>query len=177
MYKIAVTGPESTGKSWLASNLADHYRTLFVPEYAREYLQHLDREYSRDDLLQIARGQQALHQQGVAGAREMVFFDTDFLVLKIWCQHRFQQVPQMILDNLEKREVDLYLLCNIDLPWEYDPQREHPHLRQYFFDWYRRELESYGFPYQVISGQGEKRLQNAINSVEQFILNTPDDHV
>ncbi len=177
MLKIAVTGPESTGKSWLASNLADHYRTVCVPEYAREYLQHLGRDYHQDDLLQIARGQLAAHRQGIARARQLVFFDTDFLVLKIWCQHRFQEVPGIILDTLENREVDLYLLCNIDLPWEYDPQREHPHLRPFFFDWYRRELENYGVPYLVISGQGEQRLQAAISGVDQFIHNTQNNHV
>lgn len=177
MIKIAVTGPESTGKSWLASKLADHFHTVFVPEYAREYLQHLDRTYQLDDLVQIARGQQAAHQQGVQKAHDLVFFDTDFLVLKIWCQHRFHEVPHIILNNLEKRDVDLYLLCNVDLPWEYDPQREHPHLRQFFFDWYRRELDSYGFPYLVISGQGDQRLQAAIDGVQQFIQQTNNDHV
>lgn len=173
MRRVAITGPESTGKSWLSSLLALHYHTIYVPEFAREYLQDLARDYHQEDLLVIARRQYEAEQQGLRNARGLLFYDTDFLVLKIWHQHCYHYCPPFILDHLESKPYDLHLLCDVDLPWVFDPQREHPHLRQFFFDWYRRELEDYGFPYRVISGQGNQRLNNAIRAIDEFF---PESH-
>jgi NadR type nicotinamide-nucleotide adenylyltransferase len=166
--KIVITGPESTGKSQLASGLAAHFNTVVVPEFARTYIDGLNRPYDESDLFDIARGQLALENDGLSRAEKMLFCDTGFLVLKIWSMHRYNRCHPFILEQLKRNPGDLYLLCNIDLPWEFDPQREHPHLRQFFFDWYQRELKQYGFPHLVISGQGEQRLQHAIEGVTRF---------
>lgn len=173
--KVAVTGPESTGKSFLCRELAAHYNTAYVPEYAREYLDNLDREYGEDDILEIARGQ--LDQEHIMASellarpiRPLLFCDTEFLVTKIWSLHKFNACHPWILRQIEKNNYDLYLLCDIDLPWEPDPQREHPHLRQYFYDWYHNELQSYGFKYAIIRGQKQDRVKNAIEVVNNFYI-------
>lgn len=167
LIKIAITGPESTGKSRLATGLAEHFNTLFVPEFARTYIDELARPYEQADLVEIARGQLSAEAEAEKKANDYLFCDTDMLVMKIWSLHRYGSCDPFILEALQKQNHDLYLLGDIDLPWEYDPQREHPHLRQYFFNWYRKELEEYGLRYSVVSGKGEERLQCAINAVEK----------
>ena len=164
--KIAITGPESTGKSTLATQLADYYKTTWVPEYAREYLAQLGRPYTREDVEQIATGQLSRINKVQVPEPGIIFFDTELIVLKIWMMHSYGSCPDWLLQAIPKQNLDLYLLMNVDLPWEPDPQREHPHLRQFFYDWYKQELQNYGFPFVQISGTYETRFDQARQQVE-----------
>jgi NadR type nicotinamide-nucleotide adenylyltransferase len=169
--KVAITGPESTGKSWLAGHLADHYKTVWVKEFARDYLAGIERPYTYSDILTIARGQ--LHSENEISEKlnngQVLFCDTEFIVTKIWCQVKYGYCHQFIHSLVKRRHYDLYLLCDIDLPWESDPLREHPHQRQYLFDLYRNELESNKFPYVIIRSMGNLRLENAVKAVDELL--------
>lgn len=171
--KIGITGPESTGKSTLAKQLAHYYRTIWVPEYAREYLAGLNRAYTQADVEQIATGQLTRMNQALVKIPDstLVFFDTELLVLKIWLQHAYGTCPEWLLQAIPAQNLDLYLLMNVDLPWEPDPQREHPNLRQFFYDWYKRELQAYGFHFVEISGSYTTRYQAARQQIENLLLN------
>ncbi|PKV66660.1 AAA family ATPase [Pontibacter ramchanderi] len=169
MLKVAITGPESTGKSTLSQQLAAHYNTVWVPEYARTYIEDLARPYTLQDLETIARGQLDLEEQIEQEANRILFSDTDLLVIKIWSEHAFGMCPDWVLQKLKQQDYNLYLLMGVDLPWEPDPQREHPHLRQFFYDWYKRELEALGVPFLEISGQHEARLEKAIGRVDALL--------
>ena len=166
IIKVAITGPESTGKSTLAAQLATHYQTVWVPEFARSYIAELPQRYTPQDIEKIARGQFSSVQEALSAANKILFADTDLLVIKIWFTHAFGYCPAWILDALEKQDFEFYLLMNVDLPWQADEQREHPHLRQFFYDWYKQELELYGFPFAEISGNQEERFQNALEHVQ-----------
>ncbi len=172
--KVAVTGPESTGKSKLCRDLVHHYKGLFVPEHARAYIDQLERPYRQDDILEIARGQLTIEEKVVEQAGKMqektlVFCDTELIVTKIWSLHKYGVCDPWILSQIHDNYYDLFLLCDVDLPWEPDPQREHPELRSYFFDWYRRELERYNFRYEVVNGEGAKRLKNAVCIIDSAL--------
>ena len=169
IIKIAVTGPESTGKSELAGQLAEHYGTVWVPEFARSYIGSLQRPYNQEDILLIAKGQIRNERKMLGKAKKFLFCDTELIVTKIWSEVKYQSCHEWIRKKISVNKYDLFLLCNIDLPWEYDPQREHPDKRQYLFDLYRKELEMRAFPYYVISGIGKRRLQNAVRCVDTFI--------
>lgn len=168
VLKVAVTGPESTGKSLLCRELAGHFNTVYVPEYAREYVDRLNRPYCREDILAIARQQIAMEDTLKDAANRYLFCDTELIVAKIWELHKYNECHPWILKQIENRRYDLYLLCDIDLPWEPDPQREYPHMREFFFDWFRRELEGYGFPYFIVSGSRDERTDHAIRSVRSY---------
>lgn len=169
MKRIVVTGPESTGKSWLAENLARHYNTIWVPEFAREYIAKLDRPYTQSDILEIARIQLEKEKKLQRKATAYLFADTSMIVTKIWNLFVFGNCPAWIDEQIDKHRYDLYLLCYIDTAWEYDPQREHPNARQELYDLYEQELQQRGLPYVVIKGLGKKRLNNAIKAIEQHI--------
>lgn len=169
VFKIAITGPESTGKSQLAEELAGYYNTVFVPEYARGYIDRLDRPYNREDILEIARGQIREEERMDQQATRMLFCDTELIVTKIWSEVKYGICDPWILEKIEENNYDLFLLCNIDLPWEEDPQREHPHMREKLFSLYLDELTERGFPFKVVSGTGRERLMNAIGFVEIVI--------
>jgi nicotinamide riboside kinase len=162
LKRIAVTGPESTGKSILSEQMAMHYKTVWVPEYAREYLHLLGRPYEEKDLLAIATGQLSMENRLAGNATDWLICDTELTVIKIWSEVRYGRCDNSILEKLENHHYDYYLLCDVDLPWEYDPLREHPEMRQYLFDKYRTDLNSRKLPYSVISGHGHHRLANAI---------------
>lgn len=170
--KIAITGPESTGKSMLASQLADHYQTRWVPEFARSYLDSLGMPYQEKDLVTIARGQVEAEKRAAvsladsSGCDHFLFCDTELLVIKIWSEVKYGRCDPWILNRLEEQRMDLYLLCYTDIPWEYDPQREHPEMREQLFNLYYNELNERNLNFRVVSGLGDDRLLNAIKLID-----------
>ncbi len=168
IIKIAITGPESTGKSTLCKHLAYHYRTTWVPEFAREYIGQLNRPYQYEDLLEIAKGQFESQRHKLKYTDRYLICDTELLVIKIWSEHKYGKVDPFILREYQKQNFDLYLLSDIDLPWKFDPQREHPDKRQFFFKWFEKELKAKQANYRIISGKEEERLQMAIHFIEQI---------
>lgn len=169
MFKIAVTGPESTGKSIITKQLASHYKAVMVPEYARKYINKLNRPYNQGDILKIAKGQYRSESYFAKKQCRLLFCDTEFIVLKVWYIYRYDFCPGWILKKIKTNRYDLFLLMNIDLKWESDSQREHPGLRRYFMKQYEEELKSYNYNYSIISGQGDERLANAIKVVDSFL--------
>jgi len=167
IIRIAVTGPESTGKTTLAKALAAHFGTIYVPEYAREYLDKNGKNYSYNDLEKIAKGQLAMENQMSEVSKKLLIADTEMLVIKIWSIYQYGKCSPWITETIKTHYYDLYLLCNIDLPWEYDPLRENPlpEERQAIFKLYQTELDNYKFPYIIVSGTGNTR----INKVIQYI--------
>ncbi len=171
IIKIAITGPESTGKSRLALELAEHYKTVYVPEFAREYIDHLNRPYTQEDILKIAKGQISEEERWIKRADHMLFCDTELIVTKIWSEVKYGNCDPWILQKIEENKYDLFLLCNIDLPWEADPQREHPHMREKLFTLYHNELTKRGFLFKVVSGSGQERLMNTIGFIDKELIN------
>lgn len=172
VIRIAVVGPESTGKSTIAERLARHFDTVCVPEYAREYCRHLNREYTLQDEMNMFYGQLALERSLVPLAKNNILIcDTMFLTIKVWCDHLFGSTPQEVIDTLKTQTYDLYLLMDIDLPWQDDPLRDFPDLRQHFMQVWHRELQAIDARYEVISGVGEKRFEHAKDLVNKYLRN------
>jgi NadR type nicotinamide-nucleotide adenylyltransferase len=167
LRRIAVTGPESTGKSMLCAQLAAHYGTSHVPEFSRIYLEKLGKPYQLEDILHIARGQLALEDSIASKSSGLLFCDTEFIVTRIWSLFKYHTCDPWIEQQIEEHRYDLYLLCDIDLPWEPDALREHPQHRQRLFDMYLGELKQRNLPFEVIIGSGKKRLQAAIKIIER----------
>ena len=164
--KIAVTGPESTGKSTLSAALAAFFQTAWVPEYAREYLENLDRNYEEKDLLEIAKGQLALQEELEKRSNQFLICDTDLLVIKIWSEHKYGRCHPWILKKLDEINYDLYILPYIDIPWQEDPLREHPDLREYFFNKYKEELITRKVNFIEVKGALDQRLKEAIKAIK-----------
>lgn len=182
LKKIVLIGPESTGKSKLAERLAAHYETAWCPEFAREYLLSNGKEYTYEDLLTIAQGQLALEDECTTALEEHslplledggsipLFVDTDMYVMKVWCEFVFGNCHRFILDNIVSRKYDLYLLCNIDLPWVRDELREYPDLetRQKLYYIYKDIMMNQSTPWVDISGDYEERFEKAILAVNSL---------
>jgi NadR type nicotinamide-nucleotide adenylyltransferase len=166
LNRIAVVGPESTGKSDLSQALASHYAAPWVPEYAREHLAQLDRPYQEADLWDIAQGQLALEETIAQQAGQWLMVDTNLLVISIWAAFKYGRVDPRISAAMKLDAYALHLLTDIDLPWVEDPLREHPGARQALFDRYHAALVEAKVPFAVIRGQGEARLQAAIRAIE-----------
>ena len=167
--KIAIVGPESTGKSTISPMLAEHYETVWVPEYAREYCEKLSAPCTWEDEINMFRGQLELEKELLPKANKILICDTTFITVKIWSDQMFGKAPQEVLDELPKHPYDFYLLMNIDLPWEDDPLRDFPNMREHFMEVWHRELQELGANYTVISGQAEERLQNAVRAIDHFL--------
>jgi NadR type nicotinamide-nucleotide adenylyltransferase len=176
-----IIGPESTGKSTLCAELAKHYKTLWVPEYAREFLLKKSNQYTYDDLLTIAKNQLLQEDQYAEKLKEefiekmltptspLLFIDTDMYVMKVWCEFVFGKCHPWIIEKIVEREYDFYLLCNTDLPWVEDELREYPDLetRQTLFQMYKDILVNQSTPWVLISGNIEERLEYAIREIDK----------
>ena len=190
IIKVVVLGPESTGKSSLCAQLADHYKTGWVKEYAREYLLTNGTEYTFENLLEIAQGQLALEHAAVKLAEdrllsnsdktiatsipEIVLIDTDMNVLKVWCEFVFEKCHPWILNQIVANSYDLYLLCDIDLPWVKDDLREYPDLqtREKLYHHYKDLVINQSTPWINISGNYEARLETAIRAIDSACTKT-----
>lgn len=172
---IVVIGPESTGKSTLCEQLAAHYNTVWCPEFAREYLLQKGMNYSFDDLLKIAMGQLELEDVMHTEAQGYYFIDTDMYVMKVWCEVAFQDCHKWILNQIATRQYDLYLLCDVDLPWTPDELREYPDLetRQCLHKMYKDILINSSTRWAQVSGTNTERLQTAIHLVDTVLGNKP----
>ncbi len=168
MDKIIFTGPESTGKSEMARLLAQRYRTAWVPEYARAYLEGLGRPYTEADLLEIARGQLRLEEGLAQQAEGLLFCDTGLLVIKVWSEYKYGRCHPWIVQQLRARPYRLYVLCGIDLPWAPDPLRENPGQRQELYAIYQRELQALGMPYIELWGSRDERMATMARVVEEI---------
>jgi NadR type nicotinamide-nucleotide adenylyltransferase len=167
--KIAVVGPESTGKSTMSAYLADYYHTVWVPEYAREYCEKLTAPPTWQDEINMFEGQLALEKEFLPKANNILICDTTFITVKIWSDQMFGQTPQQVLDQLPNHKYDLYLLLNIDMPWQEDPLRDFPHMREHFMSVWYKELKALNANYILITGTGETRYQNAINAIDSYL--------
>lgn len=171
MSRIVVTGPESTGKTTLARYLARQTHSVYVPEFAREYLDKTKGRYKEEDLLKIAEGQVVLEAKlTMKRCGCNIIADTDLLVIKIWAEHKYGRCNTKILNLLNENLADLYLLCFPDLPWEPDPQRENPDKGIFFFQWFERELKSLKRPYFVVKGAGVERHERALEHLDREVF-------
>jgi NadR type nicotinamide-nucleotide adenylyltransferase len=169
--KIAITGPESTGKSTLAEALAEHYGSVWVPEIARQYFEaHPEKaiNYIPQDILDIACLQIASEEQALAANPPYLFCDTELLVCKIWYEWKYTICEPWLESAFVERPYDLFVLCDIDMPWEDDPLRENPDPadRQRLFELYRSALEQYQKNFIIVQGSVAERMQEVIKAIE-----------
>ncbi len=180
LQKIVVLGPESTGKSTLSEALAKHYGVVACKEYARQYLHENGTKYNFEDLLTIAKGQLRLENEAIQKAKQQlidtsknkIVIDTNMYVMKVWCEYVFNNCHTYILDEIHKREYDIYLLADIDLPWSADEMREYPDEkpRQELFAIYKDILINQNTPWGIVSGAGDQRTQNAIQLIDKILV-------
>ena len=183
IQKIVVLGPESTGKSTLCAALASHYQTIWTPEYARQFLSEHGTKYTYDDLLTIAKGQinneeksidlleQKIQDNKGEATTNKLIVDTDMYVMKVWCEYVFNNCHHYILEQINQRNYDLYLLCDIDLPWAADEMRDYPDAgpRLELFTIYKELLINQNTPWGIVSGSDVQRTANAIQLIEQYL--------
>lgn len=178
MLKVGIIGPESTGKSTLAQQLSQRYHGIYVPEYAREYVEQLGHPYTYDDVCAIARHQieqlQAyassenktnVEKRGSTGSDEaaddrwktlsqdgIVFFDTELIITRVWFDYCYGSAPDWLLEAMAQYKMDVYLLLYPDLAWVDDPVRENggEAIRLELFHRYEHEIQSLSVPYYII---------------------------
>jgi len=169
--RIAITGPESTGKTTLAKQLAEEFQGQYIPEYAREYVEKLPRHYTFKDVETIAKTQVEQYNFTLNSSESFFFFDTWLIITKVWFNWVFGIVPEWLEDHIQNLPIDLFLLCHPDLPWEPDTVRENGgENRMKLFEQYRLELKHYNFNFAEISGTGDERLIKAIAAIRDIDL-------
>lgn len=167
--RIAVTGPESTGKTTLALQLAEKYKGQYIPELAREYVEKLPHHYTYADVEEIAKRQVEQYLATQISSERLFVFDTWLIITKVWFKWVFDKTPAWLDQQIRECPIDLFLLCLPDLPWEPDPVRENGgENRLKLLDLYKKELHYYGFAYIEIGGVGEQRLQSALHALENY---------
>jgi NadR type nicotinamide-nucleotide adenylyltransferase len=167
--KVAIIGPECTGKSELSKYLAGHFKTEWVPEYARAYIGNLRRPYNQDDLLTISHGQLRLEDEYMWDANDFLICDTNLYVIKVWSLFKYGNCQEEILEQIATRKYDLYLLTYVDIAWQADPLREHPGKREELYQIYLNEMKNQPVPFVEIKGEREQRQSTAVTAIEKML--------
>ncbi len=163
--RICIFGPESTGKSTLARDLAIHFNTVVVPEYARGHIEYRGGQVSLEDMIPIARGQIASEEALALDANRLLICDTDVLTTTIWSHWLFRSCPEWIQEQADRRDYTLYLVTDVDVPWVADQVRFLPEERRTFFDRCIEELERRRRNYHIVRGTWEERFQSAVQAI------------
>jgi len=162
-FRVVVTGSESTGKSTLAQELAEHYGTVVSGEFVREYLDRRGGVLDASDVEPIARGQIAIED-----AHRGHIFDTDLISTVVYARHYYGHCPDWIVEAARARRAGLYLLLDVDVPWVPDAQRDRAHLRDEIHTLFVQTLEELGAGYVTIRGTWEERRRRAIEAIERY---------
>jgi HTH-type transcriptional repressor of NAD biosynthesis genes len=175
LFRVVVFGPESTGKTTLCKDLAAHYKTLWVPEFARDYLQEkwdtTQEICTLEDLPTIAQGQMDLENEALKSASKVLFCDTNILVTQIWSETHFDgYCDPKIIAAVNQVHYDLYLLTEVDIPWEADDLRDRPNDREGMFEYFKVKLEEQNVAYEYIKGDRENRIKQATTAIDSIIL-------
>jgi len=177
MKRVVVTGSECTGKTTLAGDLARQFRTVWVAEYAREYLDHkvatTGLPLDASDVEPIARGQIAAEDRGAALAKGLLVLDTDLVSTAVYARHYYGACPAWIEHAARDRRADLYLLCDIDVPWVADPARDRPHHREHMHALFVEALDALGAPFVTIRGSWAARRTAATSAVDTLTQANP----
>ena len=167
VLRVCLVGPESTGKTELAQQLARELDTVAVPEYAREYALARDNELSFDDVGPIALGQLDLEAHLASRANGVLLLDTDLVSTVVYARHYYDDVPEWVEEEAQRRLADLYLLLDTDVPWVEDPCRDcgQPEAREDVFDAFRRTLDDFGARFMIVSGSWQERAAVAREAI------------
>ncbi|MEO6039516.1 MAG: AAA family ATPase [Saprospiraceae bacterium] len=168
--RVALVGPESCGKSYLAEHLATHFQTAFVEEYGRTYCEKFGMDLTELDFAHLAGGQLYREDEMALQADRILFCDTELLVTQIWSEIYFKgRCQPWILWADHLRRYDLFLLLKPDIPWQNDGLREYEHQREHMFQRLEQELQSRRLPHVVISGGFGERTRMAVEAVELLV--------
>lgn len=167
MLRVGVIGAESTGKSTLCQQLSEQYGWLWIKEYARTYVENLGRPYTYDDVLLIAR--QQIAELNAQYDQQVILYDTELIITKVWMQHKYGKVAAEVERAIREQPMDLYLILAPDITAQPDPVRENLDKREYFFEWYIREVELTKRPYYIIRGTGNARSLAATKAIQTIL--------
>lgn len=172
--KVVVFGPESTGKTTLSMELANHYNTVWVPEYARTYLQKkwdaTRKICEPEDLLPIAEGQMKLENALAQETNSVLICDTDLLETKVYSEAYYLGYCDPILEKYAlENTYDLYFLTYIDTPWELDDLRDKPNERESMFQAFESALITNNRPYVLLKGNKKERLETAVTYIDKLL--------
>lgn len=166
---IVLTGAESTGKSTLAEKLAKSLGVPFVPEIARDYIEKLNRKYTYEDVEEIAKIQVRQLEEMKKSDSQFLILDTWLIITKIWFEIVFNRKPGWLDDIIRGTKIDLFLVCDIDIPWIPDPVRENGgEKRVALHNKYIETIKAFGFPHKIVSGNHRQRFQNALNYIHEL---------
>ena len=166
---VVITGAESTGKSVLTEWLAKYFEVPFIPEFAREYVETLNRQYNYSDVEFIAKKQISELNALKKTNHTYIFADTWLIITKIWFEVVFKQAPAWIDETIKNTPIDLFLICDTNLQWVPDSVRENGgKQREILQKKYINTIEAYGFNYKIISEKNAERFQNALDAVKQL---------
>ena len=179
IIKVVLFGPESSGKTTLSIKLAHHYNTVWVAEYAREYLQNKwnneRKTCENSDLLPIAIGQMQLENKLVKKADKILICDTDLLETKVYSEEYYGGTVDPLLEKAAaENSYDLYLLTYIDTPWEADDLRDKPQERLEMFNAFENALKKFDRPYVLLKGDKKTRLKTAIKAIDKLLHKRTD---
>lgn len=167
--RVTVTGSESTGKTWLAECLARHFDTVWSREFSREYAIQKAAPLDATDVEPIARGQIRAEDEALRRAHGLAILDTDLVSTVVYAEHYYGRCPAWVEKSARRRLADLYLLCDIDVPWVSDPARDRPHARREIHDAFAARLESFGARHAAVRGTWEEREATAVATVEMLL--------
>lgn len=167
LKKICIFAPESTGKSILTKQLAEHYRTVYVPEVARDFIDEAGGNLTYDLIREIGPAHAEAILTAIPSAERFLFVDTDIEITRLFSDYYLGKVPEFPPWVESANRFDLYIFPDIDVPYVEDPQRDSGHMRERFREKLLAVLDKKCCDYVIIKGNWDERFSMAIEAIEK----------
>jgi HTH-type transcriptional regulator, transcriptional repressor of NAD biosynthesis genes len=171
--RVVIIGSESSGTTTLARALAEHYRTVWVPEFGRTYSegrQYVGQPWRSEEFVHIATEQIRMEDALARLANRVLICDTDAFATSIW-HERYMGTPSDDVKAIAAtRKYDLYVVTDANIPFVGDDIRDGESFRQWMQGRFIEELSKTSTPMIVVSGPHEDRFAAAVKRIDQILV-------
>lgn len=176
LKKICFIGPESTGKSTIGEKIAKHFKTVYIPEYAKAIIAQQSGQFYESNVVEVAYAQIRTEKSLERMTNKVMICDSDIIVTMAWSQELFGHIPSQLIQIAQTQHYDKTFLFYPDTPWISDTHRNviessSQEFRIKMFLNMEKLLKQFNRDYEIIYGSYQQKEETIEKYINALIIN------